>query len=233
MAPDGNGRTFTVTSADAGATVKALDINGNVRGGTLSFVGRYDDTDPKSPLRGKIEIRGFRLEGAPVLARVLSIASFTGILDLLRGQGIDFTRFDANVTFVDGAVYTDDLLAHGSSLGSTARGNVNLRENTIDLQGTIVPAYSLNSVLGNIPLLGPILTQGGGVFAANYRVRGSVDNPDITVNPLSTLAPSFLRNLFNIFQAPAQTAPSDTTPQAPAPTPDSAASPPGPTPPRE
>jgi hypothetical protein len=61
------------------------------------------------------------------------------------------------------------------------------------------------------------------VFAANYRMRGSVDNPDVTVNPLSTLAPGFLRNLFNVFQSPAQTAPS-----APAPStaPDTAAPPP-------
>jgi hypothetical protein len=229
MAPDGNGRTMTVTSADAGATLNALDITSHVRGGTIGFNGRYDDTDPKSPLKGKLEIRNFRLENAPMLAKVLSVASLTGFVDVLRGQGIDFTRFDSNVTFVGGAVYTDDLLAHGPALGFTAKGNVNLKEKSIDLQGTIVPAYTLNSVLGNIPLLGPILTQGGGVFAANYRVRGSVDNPDVTVNPLSTLAPSFLRDLFNVFQLPAQTAPNEAQPQpaTPPPAPESGAPPPG------
>ncbi|MGE5537245.1 MAG: AsmA-like C-terminal domain-containing protein [Gemmatimonas sp.] len=222
MAPEGQGRTFSVSSSDAGNVLKALDVSPNVRGGRLNLNGRYDDSDPKSPFKGKLEMRDFRLEGAPLLAKVLSVASLTGILDVLRGQGIDFSRFDANITFVDGAVYTDDLLAHGPALGFTGKGNVSLKDKTIDLQGTIVPAYSLNSVLGNIPLLGPILTQGGGVFAANYRMRGSVDNPEVTVNPLSTLAPSFLRNLFNIFQAPAQSAPSEspappTAPQEPAP----------------
>jgi hypothetical protein len=219
MAPDGNGRTLSVTSADAGATIAALDISSHVRGGTIAFNGRYDDTDPKSPLKGKLEIRNFRLEGAPVVAKVLSVASLTGIVDVLRGQGIDFTRFDSNVTFVGGSVYTDDLLAHGSALGFTAKGNVNLKDKTLDLQGTIVPAYSLNSVLGNIPLLGSIIAQGGGVFAANYRMRGSVDNPDVSVNPLSTLAPGFLRNLFNVFQSPAQTAPSQSAPSEAAPQP--------------
>jgi hypothetical protein len=64
-------------------------------------------------------------------------------------------------------------------------------------------------VLGNIPLLGTILTgpEGGGVFAANYRMRGAIDNPDVSVNPLSTLAPGILRNIFNIFDRPAPSAP--------------------------
>jgi uncharacterized protein YhdP len=169
-------------------------------------------------------MRNFRLEGAPLVAKVLSVASLTGILNVLTGQGIDFSQFDATITFVNGGIYTDDLRSHGSALGFTGRGSVDLKKQTIDLQGTVVPAYSLNSVLGNIPLLGTILTgpQGGGVFAANYRMRGSLDDPEVTVNPLATLAPGILRNIFNIFDTPAQTAP---TPKAPASPP--AAAPPG------
>jgi hypothetical protein len=224
MRPDGNGRAFSVTAADAGTLLKALDITSNVRGGSLGLAGRYDDSDPRSPFKGKLEMRNFRLEGAPLVAKVLSVASLTGILNVLTGQGIDFSQFDATITFVNGGIYTDDLRSHGSALGFTGRGSVDLKKQTIDLQGTVVPAYSLNSVLGNIPLLGTILTgpQGGGVFAANYRMRGSLDDPEVTVNPLATLAPGILRNIFNIFDTPALTAP---TPKAPASPP--AAAPPG------
>lgn len=219
MRPDGNGRTFSVGASDAGAALKALDISSNVRGGTLNLNGRYDDTDPRSPFKGKIEMQNFRLEGAPLVAKVLSVASLTGILNVLTGQGIDFTRFDATITFVGGSIYTEDLRSHGSALGFTGRGSVNIKQQTIDLQGTVVPAYSVNSVLGNIPLLGTILTgpEGGGVFAANYRVRGSLEDPAVTVNPLATLAPGILRNIFNIFGTPAQTAPPPEAPPAPAP----------------
>lgn len=209
MSPDGNGRTFSVTSADAGAALKALDITGNVIGGTLRLSGRYVDTEPHSPFKGTLEMRDYRLEGAPLVAKVLSVASLTGILNVLTGQGIDFSQLNATITYVGGAVYTDDLRAHGSALGFTGKGSANLRKQTIDLQGTVVPAYTLNSVLGNIPLLGSILTgpEGGGVFAANYRMRGAIDDPDVSVNPLSTLTPGILRNIFNIFDKPVPTAP--------------------------
>ena len=60
-----------------------------------------------------------------------------------------------------------------------------------------------NSVAGRIPVLGDLLTggeEGGGVFAANYTATGPVESPDISVNPLSALAPGFLRNLFGILE---------------------------------
>ncbi|MCA3264895.1 MAG: hypothetical protein ING19_02400, partial [Azospirillum sp.] len=59
-------------------------------------------------------------------------------------------------------------------------------------------AYAVNSILGNIPILGDLLAgeRGGGIFAANYVARGGTAEPDIRINPLSTLAPGFLRRLF-------------------------------------
>jgi hypothetical protein len=65
--------------------------------------------------------------------------------------------------------------------------------------------------LGYIPVLGEIFTsgeRGGGVFAANYTMSGSTDDPKVTVNPLSALTPGLFRNIFNIFGQ------ADFTPQA-------------------
>jgi hypothetical protein len=49
-----------------------------------------------------------------------------------------------------------------------------------------------------VPILGKLLLggEGQGLFAANYRAVGPIDDPKISVNPLSALAPGFLRNLF-------------------------------------
>ena len=71
----------------------------------------------------------------------------------------------------------------------------------LDVNGTVVPVYALNSALGRIPLLGGLFSaeRGGGLFAVNYSVRGPFDNPAVTVNPLSALTPGFLRRLFRIF----------------------------------
>jgi hypothetical protein len=62
----------------------------------------------------------------------------------------------------------------------------------------VVPAYLFNSLLGHVPLIGKLLSpeKGGGMFAANYSLRGSLSDPSVSVKPLSALTPGFLRGLF-------------------------------------
>ena len=87
----------------------------------------------------------------------------------------------------------------GSELGITASGTVDFAKDAIDINGTIVPAYTINSLLGKIPVIGTIFSgeKGGGIFAASYKVSGPVEKPVMSVNPLSALAPGFLRNLLD------------------------------------
>jgi len=59
------------------------------------------------------------------------------------------------------------------------------------------PAYSLNTMLGKIPLVGNLLSgKDGTVFAANYEITGNLDNPSINYNPLSALSPNSLKEMF-------------------------------------
>lgn len=206
LLPDGANRRVVVQSDDAGSVLKALDVSEDFVGGKLSIEGRYDDSqaaigDP--PLTGHAQIENFHLINAPGLAKLLSVASLTGILNILRGDGISFDRFDAPFTLKDDLLITKATKMNGPSLGFTAEGWVSLRDDTLALRGTVVPAYTLNSVLGNIPLLGRLLTggDGSGVFAATYRMTGKLDDPDVSVNPLATLTPGFLRGLFGIFES--------------------------------
>jgi hypothetical protein len=125
----------------------------------------------------------------------------TGILDSLRGDGIGFSRLDADIAWADPKIEIRDGRMHGAALGLTARGQVDLAADTLQIDGTIVPAYAVNSILGNIPLLGQLLVgeRGSGVFAANYRASGAMADVQTTINPLSTLAPGFLRRVFGLF----------------------------------
>ncbi|MBM3573584.1 MAG: DUF3971 domain-containing protein, partial [Alphaproteobacteria bacterium] len=85
-----------------------------------------------------------------------------------------------------------DALAFGPSLGIRVTGQIDQGANTVQLHGTVIPAYSFNEAVSKIPLLGAVLTGGKGIFAANFNARGSLDDPTVTVNPLSSLAPGFL-----------------------------------------
>ena len=103
--------------------------------------------------------------------------------------------------YADGVLQIDGARAFSSSLGLTAHGTVDTSHDHMDLQGTVVPAYVLNAMLGRIPLIGRVFSaeQGGGLLAVNYALRGAIANPGISVNPLSALTPGFLRGLFHIF----------------------------------
>ncbi len=195
--PDGMQR-LSASSPDAGAVLKALDITPNVVGGRLSAQGRTDPARSDRAIAGTANIQDFRLVNAPAMAKLLSVALLTGVLDSLRGEGIGFRRMDADFLWADPQIEIRDGRMYGASIGITARGKVDLEAETLDLAGTIVPAYAVNSILGNIPILGDLLAgeRGGGIFAANYTARGATGEPDVRINPLSTLAPGFLRRLF-------------------------------------
>ncbi|HMA50098.1 MAG TPA: AsmA-like C-terminal region-containing protein, partial [Magnetospirillaceae bacterium] len=192
---------LSITSSDAGSVLKEDDIFDTVKGGALSITGTLQDDDPARPLTGIAKIDDFQLVHAPVLAKLLTVAGLTGIVDLLSGQGIHFTGLEMPFTYTDGILEVKDGQASGSALGVTAKGRVDLDNDKLGLEGTVVPAYVINSALGNLPVVGGIFSaeKGGGLFAIDYQMKGAMGDPDITFNPLSALTPGFLRGLFHIF----------------------------------
>jgi hypothetical protein len=191
-------RQFKLTTDDFGALLKFGDVYDNVRGGTFSLTGAAEDREGQRVLIAQATGADYRVVGAPALARLLSVASLSGIGALLSGQGIPFSNLAGRVTFAGDLISLDGMRAYGGALGINASGNVDRKSGQMNITGTLVPAYTLNSVLGNIPLLGNLLLggEGQGIFAANFRIYGQRSDPQISVNPLSTLAPGVLRNLF-------------------------------------
>ena len=197
--PDGAGRyDFSAETNDMGSVLNALNVLETVIGGELRITGKSDRTALDAPVRGQIEATGYELVNAPAMASMLTVASFTGILDLLKGEGIRFDRLTGDFSFWQNVLTTDLLRAYGPALGFTAKGDVDLRDDVIDLEGTAVPAYTINRVLGAIPVLGWILVggEGEGLLAVTYRMKGPLEKPTVSVNPLAALAPGFLRGLF-------------------------------------
>jgi hypothetical protein len=201
LRPEGTKRRLYVTSDDAGSALRRLGYYEHMTSGRLELNGLLDDAKPNTPIEGRLVVSDYYISEAPALARILTVAALTGIIDLLRGGGMSFSVLDAPFIYADGKVQINEARAAGAALGITAKGSVDLESERLDLEGTIVPAYALNSLFGNIPVLGAVFTggeKGGGVFAFNYSMRGAKDNPDVNVNPLSGLTPGFLRHIFGI-----------------------------------
>ena len=201
LEPDGAKRRLVVRSDDAGSVARAFNIYDDVLGGSLVLDATLHDDEQGTPVIGNVLIKDYRVLNAPTLAKILAIASFTGIFEALQGDGIAFSTFYLPFSLVDGIVTVQGAQTAGLSIGVNASGKVNLENDKIDIRGTIVPAYAINSLLGNIPVIGDLLVggKGEGIFAATFSVKGTVEEPTVLVNPLAALAPGFLRKLFSVF----------------------------------
>lgn len=186
-------------SGDVGRMLSGLFGLSSVKGG----VGRLDFTftpgAADAPRRGALEAHDLRIVRAPLLAKIFSVGSLTGLVDLVNGEGIELENATAKFSLQDGAVRVSDARATGPSVGITLQGAFDLEgERALALQGAVAPAYQVNSLLGKTPLIGELFVsrKGEGLLALSYDVSGPAAEPRVTVNPLSALAPGVLRRMF-------------------------------------
>jgi len=201
--PAGNARQMKGRALDAGGLLQALGVEQDMRGGEMTLSGTYDDSKPESPLAGRAEIADFRMIKAPGLAKLLQAMTLYGLMEMVQGPGLGFSKLEVPFTLADDVLDLEDARAFNASLGMTAQGRIDLATNRCDFEGTLVPAYFFNSLLGDLPIIGKLFSpeRGGGLFAATYSLRGNCADPAVTVNPLAALTPGFLRGLFGLFDS--------------------------------
>lgn len=210
-------RSITVTAGDAGALIRGLLGYSSVKGGELSVHATMPPLTAEShknpnvaEIAGEITIRNSTLLNQPFLTRLFSSGSPGGFVDLVGGQGISLSHVEIPFRVIGSIINIHDARASGPSIGITADGYIDRHANQVALQGAVAPLYGINGLLGAIPVLGSVFVskKGEGIFGMTYNVRGDVDEPKITTNPLSVLAPGILRRAFegSIPSAPASPA---------------------------
>ena len=66
------------------------------------------------------------------------------------------------------------------------------------MTGTFLPAYGLNRIFGEIPIIGEILGNGRdkGLIGITFKLSGPAKSPQLSVNPISLVAPGIFRQIF-------------------------------------
>lgn len=201
LSPQEKNRLLKMETKDAGALLRALDLFDDMQDGDLEIEGVFNDDVADRPLVGTVKVKEYRITKVPALAKIMSLAGITGFLDTLQGDGLGFSSLTSPFKYNNGVLEFKDGRTNGISIGLTWEGKLYTHAKVANIRGTVVPAYGLNSILGNVPLLGQIFSggeKGGGLFAWTYNVTGSLEDPDVNVNPVSGLAPGFLRKLFQL-----------------------------------
>ena len=195
-------RRISASSQDAGALLRFLNIYGRVEGGTLQLSLAGDKT-----LSGRLDIRGFSVVDEPKLRSLVS--SPPPGSDRSLGQAtnakidtsrVKFDRGYAELERGKGTLRIANGVLRGPLIGTTFQGTAYDENNRMDMTGTFMPAYGLNSIFGDIPVLGAFLGNGrdGGLIGLTYRLRGDVKSPKLEVNPSIGDRPGHLQVHFRV-----------------------------------
>jgi hypothetical protein len=204
--PQAGGSPVVVIQADdAGALLRFTDVYKRMSRGNLILQLATGD----GPQAGHVIMHSFALVNEPALRRIIPTQTQVvagrdqaGKPQMVRVDvneihftkaRLEFTRSSGRLDFKDAAIW-------GNQIGFTLGGFIDYARDRLDITGTFVPAYGLNNVFAQVPLFGPLLGggQNEGLFAVNFRLNGQASAPSLSVNPLSAVAPGFLRKLFGV-----------------------------------
>ncbi len=161
-------------------------------GGKMLYNSVYDTNESVSALT----IEDFKVVNAPGFVKLLSLADFGGMADLVSGKGLTFDRLEINFTKNKRLLKLEELYAIGPSISVLMEGYVEGSTGLVSLRGTMVPAKNLNKFLSKIPVVGDILIPkevGEGLFGVSFKMKGPKGKIKTTVNPIKTLTPRFIQ----------------------------------------
>ena len=183
-------KVTTFFSDKAEPFVKKFEFIKGFNGGSLDFYSVESGNTSNS----QIKLYDFKLKEVPALTKILTLASLQGIADLLSGEGIRFDDFEMNFQNQKKLITINEVYAIGPAISILMDGYIE-KDGLISLRGTLVPATTINKVIGSIPILGDILVgkkMGEGVFGVSFKIKGQPKKTETTVNPIKTLTPRFI-----------------------------------------
>jgi hypothetical protein len=184
---------------NAGKLLKGINITKYIDGGTLRLEGYLDKYNNKTfTMQNSLSIKGFRIKNAPIVARILNLASLNGLLSIFTGKGVFFNLFDANFVFTGNKAIFAKSIVEGQAMAIEFEGEINLNNDKMDLIGSLMPFNFINMILRMIPGVGPIFVgnRGEGLLMVDFRMKGDLQNPTISVNPMSFFTPYTLKKIF-------------------------------------
>jgi hypothetical protein len=201
-ATKGDRRTMEMQSNDAGAIVRFLDIYEHMQGGVikLSLAGPAEGA-----MTGQVDATDFWVVNEPKLASLVSNTppgDQRSLNEAVRADidtsRVRFARGFSTIRKAPGSLQLERGVLRGPLIGLIFQGTLYDKASNMDMTGTFMPAYGLNRIFGEIPLVGLILGNGNdrGLIGVTFRLTGDANKPNLQINPLSVIAPGIFRSIF-------------------------------------
>ncbi len=198
----GGSESLNATSGDAGAFARFAGFYGKLQGGLLNVRLTREGGASR---RGVVDIRNFSIVGEQKLDSLVSArtgANGRSLKDTANGAlDLSTAQFDVATARIDasaGRLSVSDGIIRGNAIGASFQGTVYDKRGNIDMTGTFMPAYGINRLFAELPLIGAILGNGRdrGLIGITFRLIGKASAPTVEVNPLSIIAPGVFRSIF-------------------------------------
>ncbi len=176
---------------DVGDLLNRLGFSDQFEKGSAKIEGKVL---PNGGFSGDLTLKDIKLKKPGFVMQAITIL---GIWDAIQGNDLSFSNgevsFDLSPNFT---LFIKEGVTYGTALGITFAGRAAI--SSLELSGSVIPAYIINSLPGKIPVIGHLFkdTKGGGLVGVKYEVTGTPANPVVSFKPLSSIAPGILGRFF-------------------------------------
>ena len=188
-------KEFVLESNYIPGLLRILDLDFNINKGSIKIEGLKKQNSEK--YEGAIAGKNIVFFDAPFLANFFSIFSLDGFAQKLKDGGIIFNNFNANYKLENDRFKVVDSLLKGSELGIQFDSVIGLNDDYFLMNGSIIPAYTINTLITKFPIVGDIVTAGSpedGLIGAKFKVEKIDGDYEVFYNPISVFVPNIIKN---------------------------------------
>ena len=211
-------RLLRAEANDAGQLFKLVGFYSNAVGGTMNLEVNLDGAG-LAQRTGTLSAKNFVLLGDAVGGDLLVLGPDGAVRPIGDKRGIVREQFPFETLRVPfsvghGQFLLNEARIEGPILSANMRGKLDFRSHIIHVGGTFTPLAGLNTMFRDLPLFGPLLTgpRGDGVFAMTFAIQGSMNAPQIIVNPFSVITPGVTREIMQMAPETQRIVPRDKPP---------------------
>ena len=188
-------KKFFLESNYAPGLLNIFDISLDLNKGSLKIEG--EKSSDSGNYTGNIAGKDFVFLDTPFFVDFITLFSLKGLAQKLKDGGIIFEDFTSRYEYSNDKLRLVDSLIKGSELGLSFDTVVGFDNDFFLTTGTIIPAYTLNTLITNFPIVGDIITAGSpedGLLGASFKIEKKDGEFDMTYNPISVFVPNLFKN---------------------------------------